>query len=108
MLNQLVQLLIGGVFMTNKVKQKNGLFQTRYIAYYIAAFIELLLIIQLTLKFLGGDPENGFVKLIYSVSGVFISPFPVFEPATFMAIVVYALIALGITKIIDFFLPRKK
>jgi hypothetical protein len=83
--------------------------------WYIYGFIAIFLAIRMLLKLLGANATNGFTSFIYSVSGVMSAPFDtifgvktaqagstksVFEPSILVAIVVYALIAWGVTKLI--------
>lgn len=86
------------------------------IVYYILGVIEVLLAFRLVFKLLGASPKSGFVSGIYSVSNIFLSPFTgifrtassqgvetqaILEPATIVAMIVYAVIAWGIVKLID-------
>jgi len=85
------------------------------IVYYIAGAIEILIVFRLVFKMTGANPSSGFVAFIYSFSSFFIFPFQaifgntvapgaettaVFEPATLIAIAVYAVLAWGIAKLI--------
>lgn len=86
-----------------------------YLAYYILGALEILLTFRLVLKLAGASLSSGFVSAIYSISGLFIMPFEgifrrgftkgvettsVFEPATLVAIIVYAVLVWGIVKLI--------
>lgn len=86
------------------------------IVWYIVGFIEVILLLRFVLKLLGANPSNGFVDLVYTVSGVFTAPFDsifgvttppagdvnsVFEPSILVAAAVYALIGWGIVKLIN-------
>ncbi len=83
--------------------------------YYIAGAIEVLVLFRLVFKMTGANPASGFIAFIYSLSGFFVFPFQaifgnttapgaettaVFEPATLIAIAVYAVLAWGIAKLI--------
>lgn len=83
--------------------------------YYILGLLETILAFRLILMLLGANPQSGFVAFIYSVSRIFLAPFSgifrafisegietksVFEPATIIAMIVYALAAYGIVKLI--------
>lgn len=96
--------------------------QAKRWVYYILGILETLLAFRLILKLLGANPKSGFAALIYSLSQAFLAPFSgifrsltspgietpsVFEPATMVAMVVYALIAYGIARIIDIRMHRK-
>ena len=86
-----------------------------YIAYYLLGALEILLVFRLVLRFMGAGATSAFVRMIYSLSSIFVMPFEgifrrgvadgiettaVFEPATVVAIVVYALLVWGIVKFI--------
>jgi hypothetical protein len=86
------------------------------IVYYILGVIEVLLAFRLIFKLLGANPASGFVSGIYTLSNIFLSPFAgifrtastrgvetqsVLEPATIVAMIVYAVIAWGIVKLIE-------
>ncbi len=77
--------------------------------------LEILLASRLVLKLMGASLSSGFVNSIYDVTGIFISPFEgifrrgftegiettsVLEPSTLVAIIVYAVLAWGIVKLI--------
>jgi len=94
---------------------RTGVFQANYIVYYILGIIESLLILRLVFKALGANAESGFVSFIYSTSGFFITPFTsifpvatgqgvttvsILEPAVIVAIIVYALIAWGVSALV--------
>jgi hypothetical protein len=98
---------------TIRVSQVNLL--ARRIVYYILGILEVLFAFRLVFKLLGANPQSPFVSFIYTVSQVFISPFTnifrsavtkgiettsVLEPTTIIAMIVYALIAWGIAKLI--------
>jgi len=84
--------------------------------YYILGLLEAILAFRLIFRFLGANPGSTFVSLVYTVSGVFLSPFngifraattngiettSVLEPATIIAMIVYALIAYGAVRLIE-------
>jgi hypothetical protein len=87
----------------------------RKIVYYLLGVLEVLFTFRLIFKILGANPTSNFVSQIYKVSGIFLSPFrgifgvtvnngietkSVLEPATIIAMIVYALIAYGIVTLI--------
>lgn len=89
-----------------------------YLVYFVFGVLETLLVFRLILKLTGASVQSGFVSLIYSITGLFILPFEgifrrgvaqgiettaVFEPATLVALIVYALMAWGIVKLIQIF-----
>lgn len=86
------------------------------IIWYILGLVETLLGLRLLLKLLGANPSSGFVDFIYSVTNVLTAPFDnifnvakvdsnqvhsVFEPSIIVAMVVYALIAYGLRKLLS-------
>ena len=81
------------------------------IVWYITGVIITLLALRLIFQLLGANEGNGFVDLIYSLSGIFAAPFfgmfsyepsygvSYFEVGTFVAILIYALIGYGIAQL---------
>lgn len=79
----------------------------------VLGIIETLLALRFVLKLLGANPGSGFVDFLYAVSGLFVGPFvgifsaptaqgnvvtSVFDTATLVAAVVYALVVWGLVK----------
>ena len=90
-------------------------FKAKRVIYYILGLLEVLLAFRLIFKILGANAGSGFVSFIYSVTQIFLTPFTtifrpavaqgietkaVLEPSTMIAMIVYALIAWGIVKLI--------
>lgn len=84
---------------------------TEYLVYFLFGFLEVLLSFRLILKLAGANTASGFVRFIYSLTGIPVLPFQgifrqaqastsVLEPATIVAIAVYAILAWGIVKLI--------
>lgn len=88
---------------------------TEYLVYYFFGALEILLAFRLVLKLAGASIVSGFVKMIYGLTGIFTWPFEgifrrafsqgvettsVLEPATIMALLVYAIVAWGIVKLV--------
>ena len=86
-----------------------------YLIYFLFGALEVFLVFRLALKLTGASISNAFVGLIYGITGIFILPFEgifrrgytegiettsVFEPSTLVAIIVYAVLAWGIVKLI--------
>lgn len=85
------------------------------VVYFILGIIETLLAIRFVLRLFGANPASSFVNLIYSLSDILLAPFVgifssattrgaettgVFEPATLIAMAIYALLFWGIVKLI--------
>jgi hypothetical protein len=89
-----------------------------YLVYFFFGLLEVLLAFRLVLKLTGASIYSAFVGLIYGLTGIFILPFEgifhrgyapgvettsVLEPSTLVAIVVYAVLAWGIVKLVRIF-----
>lgn len=87
---------------------------TRRILYVTVAIIETILGFRFVFKLAGANPTNGVVAFLYNISDFFVSGFAsifspstnngfetasVFEPGTLIAMIVVALIALAIFKL---------
>ena len=89
--------------------------RTGRVVYYIVGVIEVILAFRLVFKLLGANPNSPFVEFIYMLSGFFHAPFSgifsrattrgaettaVFEPSTVIAMIVYAVLAWGLVKLL--------
>lgn len=106
------------------VEDKATSFQTvEYLVYFLFGALEILLAFRLVLKLAGASVSSGFVGFIYGLTGIFTLPFKgifrsgytegiettaVFEPATLVAIIVYAVVAWGIVKLVQILSGEKK
>ena len=96
--------------------------KAKNIVYYILGVLEVLFAFRLVFKLLGANPQSPFVSFIYSVSQAFLIPFTgifrsavtkgieaqsILEPTTIIAMIVYAIIAWGIVKLIEISRPAK-
>jgi len=94
-----------------------------YLIYFFFGVLEILLIFRLVLKLLGAGLSSSFVSFIYGLTGIFILPFEgifrrwfgqgaettsVLEPSTIVAIIVYAVLAFGIVKLVRIFSGKKQ
>lgn len=94
-----------------------------YLVYFLFGILEVLLAFRLVLKLLGASLSSSFVDFIYGITGIFISPFAgifrsavsqgietksVLEPATLVALIVYAVIAWGIVELVRIFSGEKQ
>lgn len=86
-----------------------------YLVYYFFGALEVLLSFRLILKLMGASMTSGFVRFIYDISNIFVMPFEgifrrgfaqgvettsVLEPATLVSLIVYAILAWGIVKLV--------
>ena len=80
------------------------------VVYYIGGFILALLALRFILALLGASENSAFVDFIYGLSGFFVSPFfgafgeptygrSQFETSTLVAMIVYALLTVGVAKL---------
>ncbi len=94
-----------------------------YVAYFLLGALEILLAFRFVFKLLGASPTSGFVDFSYNLSGIFVYPFEqifrsgvgegietkaVFEASTIIAMVVYAVIAWGVVKLIKIMAGEKQ
>jgi hypothetical protein len=105
--------------ITTETKRVASSSQTlEYLIYFFFGALEVLLAFRLVLKLMGASLASGFVGLIYGLTGIFILPFEgifrrgvapglettsVLEPSTIVAIIVYAVLAWGIVKLVRIF-----
>lgn len=86
-----------------------------YLVYFFFGLLEVLLAFRLVFKLAGASFSSAFIGLIYGITGIFILPFEgifrkgytegvettsVLEPSALVAIVVYAVLAWGIVKLL--------
>lgn len=110
--------------VTTEVKSEASGSQTiEYVIYYLFGALDVLLLSRLLLKVTGANASNGFVNFIYDLTRIFILPFQgifnggtaqnlennsVFEPSVVIALIVYAVLAWGIVKLIRIFSGEKQ
>jgi hypothetical protein len=97
----------------------SGVVIAQRVIYYVGGVIVALLLVRLVLQLLGANEGSDFVGFIYALSGIFVMPFygifgePVFgrshfETSALVAIIVYALLAVGIAKLITITRPHEE
>jgi hypothetical protein len=97
----------------------SGIVIAQRVIYYIGGVIIALLLVRLLLQLLGANQGSDFVGFIYGLSGIFVAPFfgifgePTFgqshfETSTLVAIIVYALIIVGVAKLITLTRPHEE
>lgn len=98
-------------------------FKISRIVYYLLGIFEAVFAFRLVFKVLGANPGSGFVSFIYTISGIFMASFngifrtavnqgietkSVLEPSLIITMIVYALIAYGIVRIIEIYGDKEK
>jgi len=97
----------------------SGVVIAQRIIYYVGGVIVALLLVRLLLQLLGANPGSDFVGFIYALSGIFVAPFfgifgePTFgqshfETSTLVAVIIYALLTVGIAKLITLTRPHEE
>ncbi|HEV2458064.1 MAG TPA: YggT family protein [Ktedonobacterales bacterium] len=87
-------------------------YRASQIVYLVLGIIETLLILRVILKLLAANPSAGFTSFLYGVTGPLVAPFQglfpspatsrsVLELSTLVGIVVYALVAWAIGRLIS-------
>jgi hypothetical protein len=87
-------------------------YRTAQIIYLILGTLEVLLLSRLLLRLLAANPDAGFSSLIYGLTWPFVALFEgvfpepgghgsVLELSTILAMIVYALLAWGIVRVIE-------
>ncbi|MGV9001519.1 MAG: YggT family protein [Candidatus Saccharimonadaceae bacterium] len=96
-----------------------GIVIAQRVIYYIGGVVIALLFVRLVLQLLGANQDSGFVEFIYGLSALFVAPFfgifgdPTFgksqlETSTLVAIIVYALLTVGIAKLLTVTRPHEE
>jgi hypothetical protein len=89
-----------------------NIWRAESIVYLILGVVEVLLVIRFILKLLAANPSAGFSSFIYNITAPLVAPFEgvfpsptrnssVVELASLLAMIVYALLAWGIVRLID-------
>jgi uncharacterized protein YggT (Ycf19 family) len=86
--------------------------RTVEVIYLVFGIVDVVLLVRMVLKLLAANPSAGFTSFIYGVSDALLVPFrgilpttavtgkSVFELSVLLAIVVYALVAVGLTRLV--------
>ena len=97
---------------SNATRRAADVSRAKQIIYFIFGAIEALLAVRFTLLLLGANEASGFVSLIYGLSRPFVLPFQgifgeptlgasVVEWASLVGIIVYALAAYGLARLVE-------
>lgn len=96
-----------------RTRDLSGRVVVKRVVWYVAGVIIALLALRIILLLLAANQGNGFVDFIYNLSNVFAAPFYgifnytphygkfYFEISSVVAIIIYALVAWGITELLD-------
>jgi len=93
------------------VSRRYNLIRITQIIWLVTSVIEALFAIRVLLKLMAANPAAGFAVFIYNMTSVFLSPFfnltatpsangSVLELSTLIAMLVYALLAWGIVRVL--------
>jgi hypothetical protein len=96
---------------SNAARRAGDVLRAKQIIYYLFGAIEALLGIRFILLALGANEASGFVRFIYGLSRPFVLPFQgifgeptlgasVLEWASLVGIIVYALVAYGLARLV--------
>lgn len=107
---------MGGAQPQDGYKTKKVIFHAYQIIWYILGVVEVLLAFRILLLLFGADTKSGFTNFIYAISDPLALPFAgifgitstsgsVFEWSTFIAMIVYAVVAYGIVALIRLVKP---
>lgn len=84
---------------------------------FVLGVLEVIMGLRFVFRFLGANPDNDFVRVLYNLSLIFVAPFNgmfndqpigrvgVFEISTLIAMLMYALIAWGLVALSMVILP---
>lgn len=113
-----------GTVVVKPVKFETSNYQTaEYLIYFFFGLLEVLLGFRLVLKVMGANVASAFVSIIYTLTGIVIFPFEgifrrgftqglettsVLEPSVIVALIVYAILAWGIVKLLRIFSRDKQ
>lgn len=96
-------------------RESTGPQTIEYVVYFVFGLLEILLAFRFILRLLGASVASSFVSFIYNLSAIFTWPFQgifhsgvtegvetasVFEPATLIAILVYAILAWIVVQVV--------
>ena len=99
--------------------QNSKIARVVYIVYFVFAGLEMLLGVRVLLHLLAVNPDNGFATFINTLSGLFVAPFAtllqnpafggmVLEVTTMVAMLVYAILAWVIGRVIWLTMSRTR
>jgi hypothetical protein len=113
-----------GTPVVNAVKEEATKIETAsYLIYFLFGSLEAILALRLIFKIAGASTVSNFVSFLYNITGLFVMPFEgifrkavtqgietvsVFEPATFVALIVYPLLGWAFIRLLIIFSGSKE
>lgn len=102
-----------------KTSQTSGVVIAQRVIWFFAGFIIVMLALRVLLLLLAANQGNFFVDFVYALGGFFAAPFVgifgspsygefFFDTASVVAIVVYALLAWGLAKLVTLTRPQEE
>jgi uncharacterized protein YggT (Ycf19 family) len=95
------------------IRRRNRLDRIAQIIYFVLGMVEVLLVLRFVLRIINADNTAGFASFIYNFSSPFVAPFNgifnndqvfnragVVELSTLVAMVIYAVLAYGMVKLL--------
>jgi uncharacterized protein YggT (Ycf19 family) len=112
----LPKVLIKEKMQEQHYEQKKVIFKFNQIVWYFLGLIEVLIMFRIIFKAFGANLASSFVRVLYALSDPFVFPFRglfrdireetlVFELSSFIALLVYFVIAYGIIELARIFKP---
>jgi len=100
----------------NAYGAKKAIFRLYQVIWYVLGVVEVLLVSRILLKLIGANLTSGFTSFIYSISAPLALPFKgvlgvsqsmdsIVEWSTIIAMVVYAIVAIGVVKLFQLIKP---
>lgn len=91
-------------------ERRQSLAKVTQVIWLVTSILEVLIGVRVLLKLLGANPQAPFAQFIYSITAVFLAPFnalftspaagaSVLEISSLVAMLVYALIAWGVVRV---------
>ncbi|MHB1294038.1 MAG: YggT family protein [Anaerolineae bacterium] len=101
----------GGRFILEDYERRNQLVRSTRLVWLVFGILDAMIGLRVLLKLIAANPEAGFAQFVYNTTEVFLAPFSgltstpsaggaVLEIPSVIAILVYALLAWGIVKMI--------
>lgn len=106
------------IFEDENLRRANIRSWVSRIVYFVLGVVEVILLLRLIFRLLGANQSSSFVMFLYNLSHVFVAPFngifndqalgrSVFEISTVVAMIIFALIALGIVSLVNLIFAPK-